>query len=314
MTDKNPPTAYDSPWKDILQIYFEEFILFFLSNEHIHIDWTKPIEFLDKELEEVVKDAEIGRRFADKLVKIYLTNGSEEWVLIHIEVQAQEDSDFAERMYVYSSRIYSKYKKKVVSIAVLGDDNPNWKPSQFGYSLFGYRLNVEYPVIKLLDYQQQQSQLSASNNPFAIVVLAHLAALNTRSDRTLRKQEKLALVQRLYSMEFEEQDILNLFAFLDWMLTLPLDLEAEFRQEVKQLEVRQAMKYVTSVERSGIEIGKKEHALSIIVRQLNRRVGNVDDTIVNRLRGFSVEELDTLGEALLDFTSMADLTNWLEQQ
>ncbi|KYC36707.1 hypothetical protein WA1_44310 [Scytonema hofmannii PCC 7110] len=314
MTDKNPPTAYDSPWKDILQIYFEEFILFFLPNEYIHIDWTKPIEFLDKELEEVVKDAEIGRRFADKLVKIYLTNGSEEWVLIHIEVQAQEDSDFAERMYVYSSRIYSKYKKKVVSIAVLGDDNPNWKPSQFGYSLFGYRLNVEYPVIKLLDDQQQQSQLSASNNPFAMVVLAHLAALNTRSDRTLRKQEKLALVQRLYSMEFEEQDILNLFAFLDWMLTLPLDLEAEFRQEVKQLEVRQAMKYVTSVERSGIETGKKEHALSLIVRLLNRRVGNVDDTIVNRLRGLSVEELDTLGEALLDFTSMADLTNWLEQQ
>jgi len=34
-----------------------------------------------------------------------------------------------------------------------------------------------------------------------------------------------------------------------------------FKQEVKQLEERRAMKYVTSVERSGIEIGKKEHAL-----------------------------------------------------
>ncbi|BAZ36712.1 hypothetical protein NIES4101_26320 (plasmid) [Calothrix sp. NIES-4101] len=313
MTDKNPPTAYDSPWKDILQIYFEEFILFFLPNVHTQIDWTKPIEFLDKELEEVVKDAEIGRRFADKLVKIYLTNGSEEWILIHIEVQAQQESNFAERVYIYSSRIYSKYNKKVVSIAVLGDDNPNWKPSQFGYSLFGYTLNVEYPIIKLLDYQQQQPQLSASNNPFAIVVLAHLAALNTTNDRTLRKQEKLALVEQLYSMGFEEQEILNLFAFLDWMLTLPLELEAEFKQEVKQLEERRAMKYVTSVERSGIEIGKKEHALSLITRQLNRRVGNIDDTVVDRLHGLSVEELDTLGEALLDFTSMADLTNWLEQ-
>jgi transcription termination factor NusB len=313
MTDKNPPTAYDSPWKDILQIYFEEFILFFLPNVHTQIDWTKPIEFLDKELEEVVKDAEIGRRFADKLVKIYLTNGSEEWILIHIEVQAQQESNFAERVYIYSSRIYSKYNKKVVSIAVLGDDNPNWKPSQFGYSLFGYTLNVEYPIIKLLDYQQQQSQLSASNNPFAIVVLSHLAALNTTNDRTLRKQEKLALVERLYSMGFEEQDILNLFAFLDWMLTLPLELEAEFKQEVKQLEERRAMKYVTSVERSGIEIGKKEHALSLITRQLNRRVGNIDDTLLEHLRGLSVEELDALGEALLDFSSMADLTNWLEQ-
>jgi Domain of unknown function (DUF4351) len=73
------------------------------------------------------------------------------------------------------------------------------------------------------------------------------------------------------------------------------------------------MKYVTSVERSGIEIGKKEHALSLITRRLSCRVGNIDDTIVDRLRGLSVEELDTLGEALLYFTSMADLTNWLEQ-
>jgi hypothetical protein len=86
-----------------------------------------------------------------------------------------------------------------------------------------------------------------------------------------------------------------------------------FKQEVKQLEERRAMKYVTSVERSGIEIGKKEHALSLVTRLLNRRVGNIDDTLLEHLRGLSVEELDALGEALLDFSSMADLTNWLEQ-
>jgi Domain of unknown function (DUF4351) len=40
-------------------------------------------------------------------------------------------------------------------------------------------------------------------------------------------------------------------------------------------------------------------------------LGNIDDTLVHRLPGFSVEELEALGEALLDFTSIADLTNWL---
>jgi hypothetical protein len=57
----NPPTAYDSPWKDILQTYFEEFMQFFFPTAHNQIDWTKKLEFLDKELEEVTKDAEIGR-------------------------------------------------------------------------------------------------------------------------------------------------------------------------------------------------------------------------------------------------------------
>jgi hypothetical protein len=73
-TTKNPATEYDSPWKDILQIYFPEFMQFFFPNAYNEIDWTKQIEFLDKELVESVKDAEIGHRFADKLVKLYLKN------------------------------------------------------------------------------------------------------------------------------------------------------------------------------------------------------------------------------------------------
>jgi hypothetical protein len=72
MTEKNsnrelnPPTEYDSPWKDIIQIYFPEFMKFFFPAAYDEIDWDKGIEFLDKELQEAVKDAEIGRRFADK--------------------------------------------------------------------------------------------------------------------------------------------------------------------------------------------------------------------------------------------------------
>jgi predicted transposase YdaD len=57
--------------------------------------------------------------------------------------------------------------------------------------------------------------------------------------------------------------------------------------------------------------GKQQEALSMVTRLLNRRLGNIDDTLVDHLRGLSVEELETLGEALLDFTSVVDLTNWL---
>jgi hypothetical protein len=66
--------------------------------------------------------------------------------------------------------------------------------------------------------------------------MAHLAASETRNDRLRRKQQKLSLVRRLYQQGFEREDVLNLLAFVDWMLTLPLDLEAEFKTEVEQLE------------------------------------------------------------------------------
>jgi hypothetical protein len=79
---------------------------------------------------------------------------------------------------------------------------------------------------------------------------------------------ELALVRRLYEKGFNEQYVINLLRFVDWMLTLPPDIEAEFKLEVKQLEAGRSMKYVTSFERSGIEsgieIGKQQKALGSI--------------------------------------------------
>jgi len=118
----NPQTEFDSPWKDILQQYFEEFMLFFFPQAHASIDWTKPPVFLDKELQQVVRDAELGRRLADKLVKIYRKSGEENWILIHVEIQGQEESNFAQRMFIYNYRIYDCYKRPVASFAVLGDE------------------------------------------------------------------------------------------------------------------------------------------------------------------------------------------------
>ncbi|MEH1921737.1 cytosolic protein [Nostoc sp.] len=258
MTNANPQTEYDSPWKQILQLYFQDFMLFFFPQAYREIDWTRQPEFLDKELEQVVRDAELGKRLADKLVKIYRIGGEETWILIHLEIQSQSESDFSERMFIYNYRIYDRYKRSVASLAVLGDEQVNWRPNQFGYELFGTKVEFQFPIVKLLDYQQRQSELEASRNPLATVVMAHLAALQTLSDRLERKQQKLSLVRRLYQQGFEREDVLNLLAFVDWVLTLPSDLEGEFLFEVEQLEAEQRMQYVTSFERSGIRLGLLE--------------------------------------------------------
>ena len=63
----NPNTEYDSPWKEIIQLYFEDFMLFFFPQVHQEIDWNKGFEFLDQELQQVVRDAELGKRLVDKL-------------------------------------------------------------------------------------------------------------------------------------------------------------------------------------------------------------------------------------------------------
>lgn len=93
---------YDSPWKEILEVYFQECMAFFFADVHDDIDWERGYEFLEKELQQIVREAEIGKRLADKLVKVWRKTGEQVWVLVHIEVQSQSKTDFAERMYTYN--------------------------------------------------------------------------------------------------------------------------------------------------------------------------------------------------------------------
>ncbi|MBG1268395.1 cytosolic protein [Nostoc sp. WHI] len=310
MTNTNPQTEYDSPWKQILQLYFEEFMLFFFPQAHGEIDWTRQPEFLDKELEQVVRDAELGKRLADKLVKIYRIGGEETWILIHLEIQSQSESDFSERMFIYNYRIYDRYKRSVASLAVLGDEQVNWRPNQFGYELFGTKVEFQFPIVKLLDYQQRQSELEASCNPLATVVMAHLAALQTKSDRLERKQQKLSLVRRLYQQGFEREDVLNLLAFVDWVLTLPQDLEREFLFEVEQLEAEQRMQYVTSFERSGIEKGKLEALLKGIALGLKLKFSESGQNLLPEIE--SIQDVSVL-EAILEGIDAASTVSQLRQ-
>jgi predicted transposase YdaD len=59
--------------------------------------------------------------------------------------------------------------------------------------------------------------------------------------------------------------------------------------------------------REGRLDGEKE----LVLRQLTRRVGTLDESLVQRVRGLSLEELEQLGEALLDFSDVSDLQGWL---
>ena len=71
-------------------------------------------------------------------------------------------------------------------------------------------------------------------------------------------QWKLRLVRRLYERGYARQDVLELFRFIDWVLTLPAGLAARFQTELVQLETERHMPYITSIERMGIEKGLQQ--------------------------------------------------------
>jgi Domain of unknown function (DUF4351) len=58
----------------------------------------------------------------------------------------------------------------------------------------------------------------------------------------------------------------------------------------------------------------QEREQILIIRQLNRRVGEIDPLLLERVRRLSIDKLEELGEALLDFSAVTDLETWLAQQ
>ena len=65
---------------------------------------------------------------------------------------------------------------------------------------------------------------------------------------------------------------------------------------------------------TALQEGRQEGEANLVLRQLARRLGGLSSEQVNRIQGLSVPLLEELGEALLDFTVMADLEDWWQQR
>ena len=279
----------DSPWKEALERYFEAFMEFFFPEAYAGIDWTRGYEFLDKELQQVVRDAESGRRHVDKLAKVWRNDGEEAWVLAHVEVQSNPERGFPKRMYQYNYRLFDRYDRPVASFAVLADGRAGWRPTRYGYEFWGCKVGLEFPVVKLLDYESRWLELEQSANPFAVLVRGHLKARETRRNPEERLKWKWTLVRELYERGYAKEDILNLFRFLDWLMALPDELERRFDELLAEYEEEKKMPYVTSIERLGIQRGIQQgmvrDAQESVVDILEARFQRVPRAMVRMIRG-----------------------------
>ena len=286
---------YDSPWKEAVEHYFPEFIEFYFPEANAQIDWSKEHVFLDQELRAVVQDAELGKRFVDKLVRVTLLNGDEKWIYIHIEVQGTRQAEFAKRMFVYNYRIYDRYDKPVASMAVLADEHANWRPDYFSYGVLGSETSIRFPIAKLTDYHDKVNELLAADNSFAIVTATHIMTQRTRKNDQERYQAKRLLVRLLYQRKWDKQRVIDLFSVIDWMMRLPEELEQQLWQEIEILEENEKMQYVTSVQRFEIAKVRQEGLLEgeaeMLGLMLKHRFGELSDAVVNRLRLASEDQL-----------------------
>ena len=61
----------------------------------------------------------------------------------------------------------------------------------------------------------------------------------------------------------------------------------------------------------GVQQGRQQGEAYLLLRQLQRRFGEIPQNLQENIRNLPVERLEDLGLALLDFNTLTDLENWL---
>ncbi len=275
---------FDSPWKEALEHFLPSCLALFFPAVHAGIAWSRGYESLDKEFHQIACGAAGGGAEADKLFKVWTLNGDEAWLLVHIEVQGEPNDEFPLRMFRYNVRAFDRYNRTVVSLAVLTDERPDWRPDAFGYGAWGASTGIHFLVAKLLDWRGREAALDTSVNPFAPVVLAHLAALATRHDPEGRREVKIQVVKGLYRRGWSAEDVRQLFRVVDWLLELPATFQGEFQESLYTWEETMRMPYITSVERWGIEKGRREGFLESLAAVLESRFGASGKRLMSKVR------------------------------
>jgi hypothetical protein len=191
----------------------------------------------------------------------------------------------------FTNRELSNSKTEKVKPYVSFIPMKSMRDAGFRRELWGWYVEMGFPTVKLLDYRERMGELEESNNPFAVIVAAHLTTQETRRDGTRRYEGKLRIAKSLYRRGYSRQDILELFRLIDWMVNLPEAAEEEFKREIQHFQEENQMPYVTSVERlarqeglsQGIAEGIIQNGREAILDVLEVRFQEVPTEVIQKI-------------------------------
>ncbi len=296
---------YDQIWKEIIENLFEAFMYFYMPDLAEDVDFSKGYTFLDKEFSAIEIKSEDSERFLDKLIKVYLKSGKEQWILVHTEVQFAKEIEFSERMFKYFYRVYDKYNRKIVSIAIFTGTSQSYQRS-FDYNFYQTKLIYEYRSVKLVDYEEDY--LLNQGNPFALISLAVKYSIKSKTDEELRYNFKRKLIRLMNERGYTEKDIKNLFNFVEIMLELKdKKLNKLIFEEIKTCKKEGFKMIMTQLEKvlreeamekgreEGIEKGREEGVekgkLEVAKRLLDKNFTLED---ISEITELSVEKIKSL--------------------
>lgn len=223
-------------------------------------------------------------------------------MILHLEFQTDPDPKMSFRMLDYRTRVYRRFPKKTMRQVVIylkETSSPLVQENAFILPNTRHEYEVlrlwEIPAEEMLGLSGLLPLANLGKTPNRPEILRQVAAKIDNIEGRTEKSNLAAATAILAGLVLSKEIIGSLLR------------EEIMRESVIYQDIRESGKA------QGREEGRREEAVSLILRLLNRRLGEISSTLSQQIRELSLEELETLGEALLDFTSLTDLTAWLSE-
>ncbi len=209
-------------------------------------------------------------------------------------MQLYRETDFSARIFSYFYRVYDKDGPHLTALAIY-TGSERQPPDTFRYELFGTEVIYRFNAFSVR--QANEKELLASDNPFALVILAAKYHIKAHKDIQKRYSFKRKLVTLALGRKYERPTIIALLRFVHLIISLPETLEIQFEQElVKQLRNNDAMELTQSQKRIAHTVYEAVYGQSLEERDLQQQV--VEKTaIARRLLSFGVLNPEQVAEA-----------------
>lgn len=247
---------WDGPWKDALDSLPLIFALFW-PDVLQEVDLSNGSTPLEQELQKLTPDSNSGLLRVDKLFEMSATRTGDPR-FAHFEAQMGRDVELPWRMFKYGRRAGEHFNQPIGRFAILGDDDPQWRPTLYQEDSLGCRDTFTFRIVKLSDWRGRLEELEASENLFGLFLSAHLETMASKGNVPRRQEAKFRLLANLLRRNLLPADVQHWYRLIDWIMKLPEEANRSVWLRLEELKEPQSMSHVTFAERYGHEKGVKE--------------------------------------------------------
>ncbi len=302
-----------------------------LAAEFFHLYLPPPIvEVLDTNRVEAVKgsfvDEDLKEHFSDALYSVGLVNNGQAYIYILLEHKSAPDAWVALQILRYLVRFWDEQQKAgaeklpLVLPVVFYHGKQRWKVADNFLSLFEmtgdlavlreYLPEFRYHLCDLSRYADDELA-GAGRLSSSFLLLKHIFRRGLK--RLLPEVLRRNITGREVTNEDREYVRTALIYLLQTSKASERDFAAALREVAKERKLPMTENFIDRWINQGVRQGRQEGNINLVLRQLRRRIGELDAHAETRIRLLSAEQIENLGESLLDFQKAADLTVWLKQ-